>query len=208
MSITSGYTTLAFMRAELGYKIATDTDDDAAIERSVEAASRQIDGWCGRKFWVDSDVVAREFYADSPRVCFVDDISTVTGLVVKIDEDGSGSFETTITIATDFILLPRNAADMTPVWPYTEIVLADNYSFPRPGNGRAGVEVTAKFGWPAVPDDVEKACVVQAAMLFKAKDAPLGVAGFDQMGSAMRVRSDLHPMAKSLLAPYRKPAVG
>ena len=206
--MTNGYTTLAFMRAELGYKIAADTDDDAAIERSVEAASRQIDGWCGRKFWVDGSAVAREFYADSPRLCCVDDISEITALVVKIDEDANGTFERTLTISTDFILLPANAADQTPVWPYTEIVLADNYTFPIWSNGRPGVQVTAKFGWPAVPDDIEKACVIQAEMLFKAKDAPLGVAGFDQMGSAMRVRSDLHPMAKSLLAPYRKPAVG
>lgn len=213
MTITNGYTDLATLRSELGSYITADTGDDAKIERSVEAASRQIDGWCGQRFWKDATVVTSEFYAESPRCCPVDvdgraGIGSTSGLVVKIDDDGDGTFETTLTISTDFILRPTNNPDETPVMPWTEVWLADNYLFPCHANGRPAVQVVSIFGWPAVPDDVEKACIIQAEMLFKAKDAPLGVAGFDQMGSAMRVRSDLHPMAKALLAPYRKPAVG
>ena len=171
------------MRAEIGSYAVSDTDDDAKIERSVEAASRQIDGWCGRRFWQDASVATREFFADDARCCYVDDISTTTGLVVKIDDDADGTFETTVTISTDFILLPLTAEDeYDPDWPYSEIRLVDNYSFPRPSNGRPGVQVVAKFGWAAVPNDIEKACIIQSEMLFKAKDAPLGVAGFDQMG--------------------------
>lgn len=177
------------------------------MEQSINAASREIDGWCGRRFWQDSTVAAREFYADDARCCHVDDISTVTGLVVKIDEDADGTFETTLTITTDFVLLPSNAADESPARPYTEIRLVDNYSFPVPGNGRPGVQVTAKFGWPAVPDDVTKACLVQATDLFKAKDAVFAIAGGAELGQ-LRVTSGLNRIAKALLAPYRLPAVG
>jgi hypothetical protein len=207
VTITNGYTDLATLREELGNYISADTGDDAKLGRAIEAASRQIDGYCGRKFWVDSTEADRQFWAESGRLCYVDDISTVTNLAVKIDEDANGSFERTLTITTDFILLPANAADMVPVRPYTEIILADNYTFPMPSNGRPGVQVTAKFGWPAVPDDVKKACLIQAADLFKAKDAPFGMAGSDQMGQ-LRVTSSIHRFAQALLAPYRKPAVG
>lgn len=214
MAITRGYATLAQLRSEIGNYESSDTADDSKLELAVEAASRQIDAYCGQRFWQDDSVAIREFYADSKRCCYVDTdkaagISTTTGLIVKIDDDGDGTFETTLTIATDFILLPRNAEDEdTPDRPYTEVWLADNYYFPLLSNGRPGVQVTAKFGWAAVPDDVEKACLIQAEMLFKVKDAPFGVASFGMEGNALRVRSKLHPLAEGLLADYRKPAVG
>lgn len=208
MAITNGYATLAQVRNELGSYAVTDTVDDALIELSVEAASRQIDGYCDRKFWQDAALTTREFYADSPICCDTDDISTTTGLIVKTDEDGDGTFETTLTISTDFILLPPNAADDTPVRPYTEIRLVGNYYFPRPSNGRPGVQVTAKFGWPAVPDNVEKACIIQAIQLFKAKDAPFGVATFGEMGGGLRVRTGLNPIAQALVEQFAKPSVG
>ena len=207
MTIVNGYCTLAQLRSELGSYASGDTDDDSKLEMSIEAASRQIDGYCGRRFWADGTVKTREYYAENHRSCEVDDISTVTGLIVKIDEDANGTFETTLTVTTDFILLPANAADEVPVQPYTELWAADNYYFPCLGNGRPGVQVTATFGWPAVPDDVEKACLIQAADLFKAKDAVFGIAGSDGMGM-LRVSSSINRFAQALLAPYRKPAVG
>jgi hypothetical protein len=212
MAIVNGYCTLAQLRSEIGNYTVSDTDDDAKLELSIEAASRQIDGYCGRRFWQDATVKTREYEADSSRLCFVDDISTTTGLIVKIDDAANGTFGTTVTIATDFILRPANAEDDTPARPYTEIWLADNYTFPYCSNGRPSVQVTAKFGWAAVPDDVEKACLIQAAQLFKAKDAPFGVAfgvGFEGAGSsALRVWSKINPIAETLLMPYRKPAIG
>lgn len=209
MAIVNGYTDLASVRKELGgVYAAADTSDDSMIELAVEAASRQIDGYCGRRFWQDSTVVTREYHAYSGYCCEVDDISTTTGLVVKIDEDADGTFETTLTISTDFVLLPLNAADEAPVRPYTELLAADNYQFPRLGNGRPGVQVTAKFGWPAVPDNVEKACIIQAVQLFKAKDAAFGVATFGDVGGGMRVRAGLNPIAQALVDQYAKPAVG
>ncbi len=208
MAIVNGYATLAQVRTELGNYGVADTGDDSMIELAVEAASRQIDGHCGRRFWVDGSVVTREYHADSTYCCEVDDISTTTGLVVKIDDVGDGTFGTTLTITTDFLLAPANAADEVPARPFTEIRLVDNYTFPRPSNGRPGVQVTAKFGWPAVPDNVEKACIVQAIQLFKAKDAAFGVASFGDMGGGLRVQAGLNPIAKALVDQYAKPSVG
>lgn len=206
MAITNGYATLDEMKLELGLPVSNTTHDDN-LELAVNAASRQIDGYCGRRFWQDGTVGTREYWADSYTYCCVPEgISTTTGLVVKIDQDGDGTYETTLTLSTDFILTPPNALDNTPAWPYTEILLVNNYTFPLLYNGRPGVQVTAKFGFPAVPDDVSKACRLLAHDAFKGKDAAFGVAGINDTG-LLRV-SGMRADARALLAPYKRPSVG
>ena len=206
MTITNGYCTLDQVRAHLGYPVSAERDEDTHLELAVNAASRLIDAYCGRRFWQDGSVVVREYWAESAQCVEVDDISTTVGLIVKIDEAGAGTFGTTLTISTDFLLRPSNAADRVPVWPYEELWLADNYHFPRHGNGRPGVQVTAKYGWPAVPDDVKYACTIQAAQLFKAKEAIFGAIALGE--SASRSIPAIDRQALALLADYRKPAVG
>lgn len=206
MALTNAYCTLAQVRAHLGYPVSGEQDEDPELVDAINAASRLIDGYCGRRFWQDGSVVAREFWADSAYCCEVDDISTTTGLIVKIDTAGNGTFSTTLTTSTDFILRPVNAADQVPVWPYEEVWLADNYSFPRLSNGRPGVQVTAKFGWPAVPDAVTRACVIQSAQLFQAKNAIFGAIALGE--SASRLVPAIDRQAMALLADFRKPAVG
>ena len=209
MAITNGYCTLAELKPELRIPTA-DTDDDSRLEVAIAAASRQIDAHCGRFFWRDASVHTREFYANDYRRCEVDDISTTTGLIVQVDDDDDGVFETTLTLSTDFILRPLNAFDRHPVWPYDELVLVDaiNGNFPMSSSGRPGVRVTARFGWAEVPDDVKKATLVQSAMLFKSADAVFGVTEFANAGAAMRVGRTINPIAAALLEPYCKPRVG
>lgn len=207
------YATVAELKSELGIG---DIADDDEITLAISAASRQVEGFCGRRFWQDAAVVTREFYADSPRcVDLLDqpeegpstEISTTTGLIVKIDEDGDGTFETTLTIATDFILLPRNAA--ADIRGFSEIWLADNFHFPRLSNGRPGVQATAKFGWPAVPDPVKRATLRQAGLLFKSKDAVFGAMALGE-STALFLRDTLDKTAKGLLmaANLQKAVVG
>lgn len=208
MAITNGYCTLAQLKSQMRIPTA-DTDDDTRLELAVAAASRQIDAHTGRRFWQDSVVVAREYVADDNDCIFVDDISTTTGLIVKVDTDLDGTYETTLTIGTDFRLFPLNAAAMVPVWPYDEIRIRSTSTTYFPiDDDVPSVQVTARFGWPAVPDDVTKACLVQAGLLFKADDASLGAIQFADAGVALRMQNRLHPVAEALLEPYRKAAVG
>lgn len=208
MAITNGYCSLAQIKAEMRID-TSDTSDDNRLELAVAAASRQIDAHTGRRFWRDASVRVREYFPDSPMVCHVDDISTTDGLIVQVDDDDDGTYETTLTLGTHFILLPLNAADEVPVEPFTELRIVDTtgvvpfplrHLFP-------GVRVTARFGWPAVPDDVTKACLVQASQLFKASDAVFGAAQFGEAGVALRVQARLNPMAEALLEHYSKPRV-
>ncbi|RLA30263.1 MAG: hypothetical protein DRR03_10910 [Gammaproteobacteria bacterium] len=199
MAITNGYTTLVALKAAL--KIG-DVTDDTRLELSIEAASRQIDDHVGRgrKFWVDGSVVARKYFPCSARTLYVDDVSTVTGLIVKVDTSDDGTFDTTLTINTDFTVHPANAAAEVPVRPFENIRLIDGAlaGFVSSSSGRPSVEVTAKYGWPAVPEAVERACVFQAKNIFKAPDTMYGSFQLAQEGSALKVPS-MDPLARALL---------
>ena len=206
MALTNAYATLAQLKAENNIGGA-DTSYDTKLEIALNAASRQIDGYTGLFFYQDSALSVRTYYADDGETCHVDDISTTTGLIVKTDDNDDGTFENTLTLNTHFILLPTNAAAKHPVEPYTCIRLVDSgiTAFPMSYSGRPGVQVTAKFGWPAVPDDVEKACLIQATQLFKASDAVFGGLSFE--AGILRVRDTLNPMAAALVERYCKPRV-
>jgi len=65
----------------------------------------------------------------------------------------------------------------------------------------AGCQVTAKWGWPAVPDPVHSACLILAGRLVKRGDSLLGVAGFGELG-AITVRA-IDPDVERMLRPYR-----
>ncbi len=208
MTITNGYATLAQLKSAVG---ATQTTDDTVMEMAIAAASRDIDKHCGRRFWQDATVQVRTYHAENPLLCLVDDISTTSGLIVKSDISGVGAYDLTMTLTTDFLCYPLNAAAEVPVMPYEELrvvtgVTTTGLGFSVYGT-RPGVQVTAKFGWPAVPDNVTEACVLQAVQLYKSKDAPFGIMSFGDGGGGLTVRS-MHPVAAGLLMDFRKPAVG
>lgn len=187
---------------ELQAALPTSSSADVPlVEMAVKGASRGIDRWCGQRFWVDTAVVARYY---TPQTCDsvkVDPISTTSGLIVQTDTGGDGTYATTLTINTDFLLQPVNAAADSQ--PYTSIWLPTT-TFPT-SFGRATVKVTAKFGWATVPDDIHAAALLLARDLFKEmKDSPFGVAGTAEFG-VMRIRQNA--TAQRLLAPYRRAMV-
>lgn len=203
MTITNGYCTLADFKA---FARITDTVDDTINEAVINAASRMVDRYTGRRFWQDATVVTREFHADDAWCVQVDDVSTLTGLIVKTDEADAGTFTRTLTITTDYMCYPLNAADETPARPFDEIRIMSSSSYLFPTTARPGVQVTAKFGWAAVPDEVKVATIFQAEMLYAAKDARSGIVQAAVDGYATRMSRYLHPQAELLLADFVKVA--
>lgn len=196
MTVTNGYCTLDDLKTALRI---TDTLDDRLLEGSIESASRRIDGMCSRRFYLDSATSARTFAPQQARLVTVDDIGTATGLTVKVDTDGSGTFETTLASGTDFQVEPLNAlAQLEPI----TLLRSLGTTFPVSSHRRATVQVTAKWGWPAVPDAIREATTLLAARHFKRNDSPLGVAGFGELGAVLVRRTD--PDIELLVAPYRK----
>ena len=106
--------------------------------------------------------------------------------MVAIDENGNGTYSKTLTLDTDFIMDPLTASALGR--PFTQLTMDSNTeSWPIfPGltqNGlRPGVQVTAKWGWPSVPDDITVATLTLTADLYKRKDAPGGVLGLGDLG--------------------------
>jgi len=192
VSITNGYATLAELKAALRI---TDYIDDAALERAVEGASRRIDGVCDRRFYLDGTASARTYYASSPWRCDVDDIGTTSGLVVKTDEDGSGTYARTWD-ASDYELGPlNNLIKGAPVHAITGVgFMFPTYTRPAP------VQITAKWGWPSVPHAIREATILLAGRMFKRTDSLLGVAGGagDFVVPVMRFDTDI----EELVAPY------
>ena len=168
MAITNGYATLTEVKLFLGI---TDSVDDTLLEGMVEAASRSIDRMANRRFYLDTNASARLYRANDALQLFVDDIGSATGLAVAVDSDGNGSYDTALTLNTDYILDPITAPSLNRPWNVVTIVSA-SAAFPAPLNYRPGVQVTAKWGWPSIPDDINQACMILTADLYKRKDAP------------------------------------
>jgi len=202
VAITNGYVTLAQVKAYLGIPVA-DTVDDAMLEQIVESSSRSIDRIAGRYFYQDAGTSARYYRAVSPVSLLVDDISTTTGLTVAISTDGT-NYSTPMVYDTDFIVEPFNAAATGR--PYTLLTSLGTQYFPYPWNYRPGVRVTARWGWPSIPDDIVEACLILCADLYKRKDSVGGVLGLSEMG-AIRM-SPLGRDISAMVRAYRREVVG
>lgn len=199
MAITNGYCTLAEVKAALRI---TDNVDDALLENAVEAASRRIDGECSRRFFQDATASARTYAANRPEFLFTDDISTLTAMVVKVDDTFTGSYTTTLVVNVDYQNEPTNA--LVQGEPITLIRSLDR-GFPVGANGRALIEVTARWGFPSLPDVIREATILLAARQFKRLDSPLGVAGFGDLGAIVVRRID--PDVAAMVAPFKTYAV-
>ena len=201
MAISNGYTTLATFQAYTGMTTVT-ADETINIEKAIESASRSIDRMTNRRFWADASATARQYRATDFYRLFVDDISSTTGLSVKTDTGGDGTYETTLTFNTDYILDPINAPQQER--PFTVVTMVGTTLFPSPINLRPGIQVTAKFGWynGTPPDDVEEACLILSTDLVKRASSVGGVLGLSELG-AIRM-SPLGRDVQAMVRPYRR----
>ncbi|UBU11607.1 phage head-tail connector protein [Nonomuraea gerenzanensis] len=192
------YASLADLKTQVGIK---DDDRDALLGNVLAAASRAIDTKTGRRFWLDATAVTRTF---NPRgrvvrdecgeLLLIDDIGSLDDLVVETGSTGSWSPVTSYETAPDNALLNGQAI--------TGLLLATGTW----GIGTGRVRITARWGWPAVPDEIVQATLLQAGRLFKRKDSPEGVAGSAEWG-LMRV-PHLDPDVRALIEPYMLPGFG
>jgi hypothetical protein len=179
---------------------ASDTVDDAQLTRSIEAASRRIDGVCDRIFYQEPTATARVYDATNLASVSIDDVSTLDGFVVKVD-DGF-DYATTLVLNVDFRVEPLN--NLSKGLPIYRLVSLSGI-FPR-STVRPGVQVTARWGFPTIPSAITEATLLMAGRLFKRGDSLLGVAGFTDMG-VITVRG-VDPDVDHLIQPFRRMAVG
>lgn len=201
------YCTVAALKSRLGI---TNDDDDLELHAACFAVSRLVEQICDRHFYRTSSQ-ARTFIPQDwwllhlPAFC---DIVSVTQLAV--DGTGDGTYDT-VWDASQYQLLPLNPTAGPEQKPYTQIravgglVFPPHLIFPGVAARQDRIQITAVWGWPAVPMAVRQAALVLAADQFKLKDAPFGVAA----EGAFLTHNTLSAsqQANTLLKPYKRDAV-
>lgn len=157
-------------------------------------------GGCNRRFDKDTVASARQFYAVSTDQVYIDDAVSIT--TVKADVGDSGTYDQTWTTA-DWDPEPLNGVGPNGVsgWPVTSIrSVGMSLRFPIWGR-RPQIEVTAVWGWPAVPAPIRTATLQLADRLFRLSDAGLGIIASDEVLGVVRVSRQIAGWA-DLIAPY------
>jgi hypothetical protein len=212
MAITNGYCTLQELKDRLWDSSLTSgsSTEDASMEAVIEAVSRQIDNYCGRHFFTQTDI--RYYTAADTYSVDIDDLVSVSS--VQSDNNYDRTYAYTWR-STDYDLLPYTAGSgYSPFVPYQWLEVAPqnmtggSLAFPL---CRKGVKVSGVFGYPKdatsgsmqSPLPVHEACILQASRIYKRKDAPFGVAGTSETGT-LQLISKIDPDVKMLLDPYVK----
>lgn len=185
-------------RVGIGDTDQLDAFEILAVCRSV---SRWIDQHCDRRFYKRTATMTfqpcDQYLLDIP-----DLVSVIT---LKTDASGDGTYEQTWT-ASDYQLLPVNAAVEGEPRPYTRIKAVGAYAFPALYSGLYNtrtdrVQIAAVWGWPAVPDDVKQAASIMCGDFLKLGGMAFGVQGYGDYGA---IRARMSGPAMQLLDPYRR----
>lgn len=180
------YATLAELKAFITMD-ASVVDRDSILIDALDQAHDDLEGDCGRRFYLDASATAREFdpldrivEERGRQFLLVDDIGDDTGLVVETGTAGSWSAVTgTVEYRPENALVRGRAITslMTPtgIWP------TDPFT---------RVRVTARWGWPAVPPRVKAATLLSASRFFARRNSPQGVVGTADWGQITVRRTD------------------
>ena len=196
MALSDAYATAAEYRAAIGM---TSTASDVAILVDLTTISRYLEGKLGRHFTKDAAAVARTYYPQvTSRMLRVDDIAAAPTFV-KLDLDNDGVFEITLA-PTDYELWPLNAALDPEPRPSTRIYLVSwgNYCEFMAG---LKVQVTAQFGWPAIPSPVKTACIQIGAIL--RLESPRATRRIPELGDAIEASPDAMSLVRQLTDTYQ-----
>jgi len=195
MAVDDAYISAADFRARISKTV---TDDDGVLDGILKGVSRLLDRECGRFFGKDAEAVARHYDGNGLTRLYVDDIAITSDLAVKVDLDGDYDFDgadETLTKDTHFWLGPPNAALGSEAKPYRDLEIV-------PNNGRLSVwpqrvravQVTAIFGWPAVPEAIIDAVVMMAREITDLEEAGM-TAALQNIDTAV----NLSPVAFSIV---------
>lgn len=198
MAVTDAYATAVQYR---GIISKSDIADDAAILVDLTAISRYMEGRLGRFFTQDAAAVSRLYVpSESTTVLRVDDLSAAPSSV-KIDDDDDGVFtDETALAAADYELCPLNADKGPEVYPWDSIRLTPWGSrsyFP----AGVRVQVTAKFGWPAVPSAIQRACIHLTAIL--RLESPRATRRIQELDQVIETSPDAQRIIRQLTQQYQ-----
>lgn len=179
------YCTLVQLKDVIGL---SDVADDLSLSAALSAVSDMVDDHCRRTFDAPQADV-RRFTASSGQRVRIQDFVSVSE--VEVHRDG------TWHEVDGWLAEPLNPGRK----PHTALFFADGV-LPRQVGA---VRVTAEYGWPEVPAQVQQAVLLQTSRLFKrGRDAPFGVLMQPEMESGVRLMNKLDVDVEVLLAPLRR----
>jgi hypothetical protein len=196
VAITNGYATLAELKSSL---TITDSDDDALLELAITSTSRMIDDFTGRFFYANGTVgspVIRYYTPNDPWTLAVDDYVSISEIAT---DDNFNQTWSTVWAASDFLKEPVN--NSLRGWPYTRLLATGRYVWPY--YLPQACKITGVWGWPAVPPEVNQACIIQSSRIFVRKQSPFGIAGTPELGT-VRLSSRLDPDVQAFLRPINR----
>ena len=196
MAITNGYATLAELKSSL---TITDTSDDALLELAITSTSRMIDDFTGRFFYANGtsqSPVIRYYTPNDPWSLAVDDFVSISEIAT---DDNFNQTWSTVWATSDFMVEPINNPRRG--WPYTRLLATGRYVWPY--YLPQACKITGVWGWPAVPSEVNQACILQSARIFVRKQSPFGIAGTPELGT-VRLSSRLDPDVEAFLRPMKR----
>lgn len=203
---TDALVTLAQAKQEIG-QLDNDPTTNDALTGLVNASTAAVMEYAQREFkTITTGSTVRTFsilpgttggYVDFGRF----DAQSVT--VVQVDTQLAAP---TTLAATDYQLVPPEK------WRgvYTGLIVTGS-SFPLAASGMNMIHtaaVTGTWGWPSVPADVQRACLVTIAMWYRHEQAALSSSFQSEQDTTFTPRVVSLPFgARALLAPYRRPSV-
>lgn len=191
------YVTVAVLKDFMGEPNST---FDAALGLAVTAASRAIDRWCERPVNGFVGQTQTRYYdvVSSSGPLDLDPLTSITSLAT--DDEADGTYGTVWT-ASDYQLLPLNAA--ADGLPYTQVrtTPTGDYAFPV---GPNLLKIIGVFGEVAStttpPPSIQHATMLVAHRLFQRRKSALGLdSSAVELGGTSRTIPSLDPDVKALL---------
>ncbi len=146
--MTNAYVSLDTLKSSSVLNV-TGSADDSRLRALAENASRIVDRYCNRHFYVV--VATRRFDGLGTPSLLVPDLVSVDGGGLKTDDDRDRVFETTWA-ASDYLLLPTNAdpaaGGNSPSRPYVEVAVdVDAGTKSLFTRGVQTVQIAGQWGW-------------------------------------------------------------
>ncbi len=199
--ITNGYVSEDTVTKTL--HINTSSHDEA-VRDAINDASREIDLYCGRSFYV-GPAGSRVFWPFDGLTVSIDDVPSPAAIVsVATDTAGDGTYAT-VWAASDYLCEPLNQVVAGyPGWPVTHLRSTSARWFPLYNRYRPPLQVTTTaWGWLAVPDPVAKACSVLVSAILGQDQSPGGIVGASEFGT-IRLPNDQFRLVERKLRPFTR----
>lgn len=200
MTLTNAYVTLEEIRSRLGGQVPA--DQSSALETAITSACRALDVFCGQQFYDSGSATARTFTPRHHYRLKVDPFSTVTGLVVKTDTAGDATYATTWA-STDYeVDYFGGDFGQTMSAPFDTIRAIGAYCWPTANLRVRSVQITARWGWAAVPQSIAEAARILSVDMWKRKDTPFGIQTGTVDFGGLRIGRDVMAQVESLVRSY------